>query len=145
MMQMFPLITVILWVLLQVKSLTEDCSNKKTSIDSLKQRLNVATKEKAQYEQMNRKAKEELEKKVHGYRLFWIKHRIFNFYLTFSCTVFITKRKRVVRSATLHFHSTHHGISVVFILLDLEPLQDTNVMAKCIFEDELNESQYDVL
>uniref|UniRef100_A0A8D0HEZ7 Uncharacterized protein n=1 Tax=Sphenodon punctatus TaxID=8508 RepID=A0A8D0HEZ7_SPHPU len=35
----------------KVKTLTEDCSNKKTSIDSLKQRLNVATKEKAQYEQ----------------------------------------------------------------------------------------------
>ncbi|XP_062985305.1 centlein isoform X2 [Elgaria multicarinata webbii] len=47
----------------KVKTLTEDCSNKKTSIDSLKQRLNVATKEKSQYEQMYRKAKEELEKK----------------------------------------------------------------------------------
>ncbi|XP_053156335.1 centlein isoform X2 [Hemicordylus capensis] len=47
----------------KVKALTEDCSNKKTSIDSLKQRLNVATREKAQYEQMYRKAKEELEKK----------------------------------------------------------------------------------
>ncbi|XP_044283712.1 centlein isoform X4 [Varanus komodoensis] len=47
----------------KVKALTEDCSNKKASIDSLKQRLNVAMKEKAQYEQMYRKAKEELEKK----------------------------------------------------------------------------------
>ncbi|NXL83909.1 CNTLN protein, partial [Alectura lathami] len=47
----------------KVKSLTEDCSNKKTSIDSLKQRLNVATKEKSHYEQMYHKAKDELEKK----------------------------------------------------------------------------------
>ncbi|XP_061486570.1 centlein isoform X3 [Rhineura floridana] len=47
----------------KVKTLMEDSSNKKISIDSLKQRLNVATKEKAQYEQMYRKAKEELEKK----------------------------------------------------------------------------------
>ncbi|NXX21682.1 CNTLN protein, partial [Podargus strigoides] len=47
----------------QVKALAEDCSNKKTSIDSLKQRLNVATKEKSQYEQMYHKAKDELEKK----------------------------------------------------------------------------------
>ncbi|XP_067409229.1 centlein [Emydura macquarii macquarii] len=47
----------------KVKTLTEDCSNKKTSIDSLKQRLNVATKEKSQYEQMYRKAKDELGKK----------------------------------------------------------------------------------
>ncbi|XP_039175347.1 centlein isoform X3 [Crotalus tigris] len=47
----------------KAKALTEDCSNKKISIDSLKQRLNVATKEKAQYEQMYRRAKEDLEKK----------------------------------------------------------------------------------
>ncbi|XP_043371115.1 centlein isoform X5 [Dermochelys coriacea] len=47
----------------KVETLTEDCSNKKTSIDSLKQRLNVATKEKSQYEQMYRKAKDELGKK----------------------------------------------------------------------------------
>ncbi|XP_037757955.1 centlein isoform X5 [Chelonia mydas] len=47
----------------KVKTLTEDCSNKKTSIDSLKQRLNVATKEKSQYEQMYRRAKDELGKK----------------------------------------------------------------------------------
>ncbi|XP_066471259.1 centlein isoform X1 [Tiliqua scincoides] len=47
----------------KVKTLTEDCSNKKTSIDSLKQRLIVATKEKAQYEEMHHKAKEELGKK----------------------------------------------------------------------------------
>ncbi|XP_042311431.1 centlein isoform X2 [Sceloporus undulatus] len=47
----------------KVKTLTEDCSNKKASIDSLKQQLNVATKGKTQYEQMYRKAKEELEKK----------------------------------------------------------------------------------
>jgi predicted nuclease with TOPRIM domain len=47
-----------------VKSLTEECSNKKVSVDSLKQRLNVAVKEKSQYEQMYQKTKEELEKKV---------------------------------------------------------------------------------
>ncbi|XP_008587741.1 PREDICTED: centlein-like [Galeopterus variegatus] len=47
----------------KVKTLTEECSNKKVSIDSLKQRLNVAGKEKSQYEQMYQKTKEELEKK----------------------------------------------------------------------------------
>ncbi|XP_054842798.1 centlein [Eublepharis macularius] len=47
----------------KVKTLTEDCSNKKTSIDSLKQRLNITAKEKAQYEQLYRKAAEEVEKK----------------------------------------------------------------------------------
>ncbi|NXX43830.1 CNTLN protein, partial [Tricholaema leucomelas] len=46
-----------------VKSLSEDCLNKKTSIDLLKQRLSEATKEKSQYEQMYHKAKDELEKK----------------------------------------------------------------------------------
>ncbi|XP_054545390.1 centlein isoform X2 [Talpa occidentalis] len=47
----------------KVKTLTEECSNKKVSIDSLKQRLAVAIKEKSQYEQMYQKTKEELEKK----------------------------------------------------------------------------------
>uniref|UniRef100_A0A2D4G3H8 Centlein n=2 Tax=Micrurus corallinus TaxID=54390 RepID=A0A2D4G3H8_MICCO len=47
----------------KAKALTEDCSNKKISIDSLKQRLNVATKEKTQYEQMYQRTKEDLEKK----------------------------------------------------------------------------------
>nr|XP_051701189.1 centlein isoform X3 [Oryctolagus cuniculus] len=47
----------------KVKTLTEECSNKKISIDSLKQRLNVAVKEKSQYEQMYQRTKEELEKK----------------------------------------------------------------------------------
>ncbi|XP_044121549.1 centlein isoform X3 [Neovison vison] len=47
----------------KVKTLTEECSNKKVSIDSLKQRLSVAVKEKSQYEQMYQKTKEELEKK----------------------------------------------------------------------------------
>ncbi|KFZ66436.1 Centlein [Podiceps cristatus] len=47
----------------KVKALAEVCSNKKTSIDSLKQRLDVATKEKSHYEQIYHKAKEELEKK----------------------------------------------------------------------------------
>ncbi|KAM9207307.1 centlein isoform 1-T1 [Dugong dugon] len=46
-----------------VKTLTEECSNKKVSIDSLKQRLSVAVKEKSQYEQMYQKTKDELEKK----------------------------------------------------------------------------------
>lgn len=59
------LLTVITFVLLlQVKTLTEECSNKKVSVDSLKQRLSVAVKEKSQYEQMYQKSKEELEKKV---------------------------------------------------------------------------------
>uniref|UniRef100_A0A672V9D4 Centlein n=1 Tax=Strigops habroptila TaxID=2489341 RepID=A0A672V9D4_STRHB len=49
----------------KVKALAEDCLNKKTSIDSLKQKLNVVTKEKSQYEQMYHKAKDELEKKDH--------------------------------------------------------------------------------
>ncbi|XP_057576954.1 centlein isoform X2 [Hippopotamus amphibius kiboko] len=47
----------------KVKTLTEECSNKKVSIDSLKQRLGVAVKEKSQYEQMYQRTKEELEKK----------------------------------------------------------------------------------
>ncbi|XP_053428048.1 centlein isoform X1 [Nycticebus coucang] len=47
----------------KIKTLTEECSNKKVSIDSLKQRLNVAVKEKSQYDQMYQKTKEELEKK----------------------------------------------------------------------------------
>ncbi|KAM6170446.1 centlein isoform 1-T1 [Rhynchocyon petersi] len=47
----------------KVKSLTEECSNKKVSIDSLKQRLSVAVKEKSQYEQMYHRTKDELEKK----------------------------------------------------------------------------------
>ncbi|NXG43180.1 CNTLN protein, partial [Psilopogon haemacephalus] len=46
-----------------VKSLAEDCLNKKSSIDSLKQRLNEATKEKSEYEQMYHKAKDELKEK----------------------------------------------------------------------------------
>ncbi|ETE72375.1 Centlein, partial [Ophiophagus hannah] len=54
----------------KAKALTEDCSNKKISIDSLKQRLNVATKEKTQYEQMYQRTKEDLEKKVHSYRYY---------------------------------------------------------------------------
>ncbi|XP_045326049.1 centlein isoform X2 [Leopardus geoffroyi] len=47
----------------KVKTLTEECSNRKVSIDSLKQRLSVAVKEKSQFEQMYQKTKEELEKK----------------------------------------------------------------------------------
>ncbi|NXL70272.1 CNTLN protein, partial [Leptocoma aspasia] len=44
----------------KVKTLAED---KKASIDSMKQRFNVAMKEKSQYKQMYHKAKDELEKK----------------------------------------------------------------------------------
>ncbi|XP_015420210.1 PREDICTED: centlein isoform X3 [Myotis davidii] len=47
----------------KVKTLTEECSNKKVSIDSLKQRLSVAVKEKSQYEEMYQKTKEEIGKK----------------------------------------------------------------------------------
>nr|XP_008521869.1 PREDICTED: centlein [Equus przewalskii] len=47
----------------KVQTLTEECSNKKVSIDSLKQRLSIAVREKSQYEQMYQKTKEELEKK----------------------------------------------------------------------------------
>ncbi|NXU95198.1 CNTLN protein, partial [Xiphorhynchus elegans] len=47
----------------KVKALTEDYSSKKTSIDSLKQRLNVAMKEKSHYEQLYQRAKDDLEKK----------------------------------------------------------------------------------
>nr|XP_036874566.1 centlein [Manis javanica] len=47
----------------KVKTLTEECSNKKVSIDSLKQRLSVAVKEKTQFEQMYQKTKEELGRK----------------------------------------------------------------------------------
>ncbi|NXK55741.1 CNTLN protein, partial [Chauna torquata] len=47
----------------KVKALNEDCSNKKTSIVSLKQRLNVTAREKSHYEQMYHKTKDELEKK----------------------------------------------------------------------------------
>ncbi|NWH35896.1 CNTLN protein, partial [Chloropsis hardwickii] len=44
----------------KVKALVED---KKASIDSMKQRFDVAMKEKSQYEQMYHKAKDDLEKK----------------------------------------------------------------------------------
>ncbi|XP_043917228.1 centlein [Protopterus annectens] len=47
----------------KIKNMTEEYSSKKTQIDCLKQRLNVAVKEKTQYEQMYRKTKEELDKK----------------------------------------------------------------------------------
>ncbi|KFV69828.1 Centlein [Dryobates pubescens] len=47
----------------KVKALAEECLNKKASINSLKQRLNEATKEKSEYEQMYHRAKDELEKK----------------------------------------------------------------------------------
>ncbi|OWK52330.1 Centlein [Lonchura striata] len=46
--------------LFQVKSLAED---KKASTDSMKQRFNLAMKEKSQYEQIYHKAKDDLERK----------------------------------------------------------------------------------
>ncbi|XP_036595490.1 centlein [Trichosurus vulpecula] len=49
----------------KVRALTEDCTNKKTAVDALKQMLNVVTKEKSHYEQMYIKAKDELERKDH--------------------------------------------------------------------------------
>lgn len=77
-----------LWMLFQAKALTEDCSNKKISIDSLKQRLNVATKERAQYEQMYHRTKEDLEKKVHNYSYCgWL--RWWGFIRLTSCLQFI--------------------------------------------------------
>ncbi len=48
----------------QVKTLTEEATNRKALIESLKRRLNVATTEKSQYEASCIKLKEELEKKV---------------------------------------------------------------------------------
>ncbi|XP_069482079.1 centlein isoform X2 [Ambystoma mexicanum] len=47
----------------KVKTLTEEGFTKKTSMDSLKQRLNVAMKEKSQYEQLYHKVKDHLERK----------------------------------------------------------------------------------
>lgn len=48
----------------QVKVLSEEASNRKAFIESLKRRLNVATTEKNQYEASCTKLKEDLEKKV---------------------------------------------------------------------------------
>lgn len=48
----------------QVKTLSEEASNRKALIESLKRRLNVATTEKSQYEASCAKLKEDLEKKV---------------------------------------------------------------------------------
>lgn len=55
----FPLL-----YLFQVKTLTEEATNRKALIESLKRRLNVATTEKSQYEASCTKLKEDLEKKV---------------------------------------------------------------------------------
>lgn len=51
-------------IFLQVKSLSEEATNRKALIDSLKRRLSVATTEKSQYETSCSKLKEDLEKKV---------------------------------------------------------------------------------
>lgn len=51
-------------VALQVKTLSEEATNRKALIESLKRRLNVATKEKSQHEASSTKLKEDLEKKV---------------------------------------------------------------------------------
>lgn len=54
--------------LLQVKALTEEATNRKALIESLKRRLNVATAEKSQYETSCAKLKEDMGKKVgHGH------------------------------------------------------------------------------
>ncbi|XP_078730715.1 centlein [Lampetra fluviatilis] len=52
----------------KVKSLTEEGSGRKVALDSMKQRLNVATKAKGEYEQLYQKAKEELDKKTQKLR-----------------------------------------------------------------------------
>lgn len=48
----------------QVKTLSEEATNRKALIESLKRRLNVATTEKNQHEASSTKLKEDLEKKV---------------------------------------------------------------------------------
>lgn len=48
----------------QVKTLTEEATNRKAFTDSLKRRLSVATKEKSQYETTCQDLKEGLDKKV---------------------------------------------------------------------------------
>lgn len=48
----------------QVKTLSEEATNRKSLIESLKRRLNVTTGEKSQYEASCTKLKEDVEKKV---------------------------------------------------------------------------------
>lgn len=60
-----PIVQLVLCLIfLQVKSLSEEATNRKALIESLKRRLSVATTEKSQYETSCTKLKEDLEKKV---------------------------------------------------------------------------------
>lgn len=56
----------------QVKTLSEEATNRKALVESLKRRLNVSNAERSQYEASCTKLKEDLEKKVscsHSYSL----------------------------------------------------------------------------
>lgn len=75
---LFPLCS----TFLQVKTLSEEATNRKALIESLKRRLSVATTEKSQYEASCTKLKEDLEKKVansHAYSSLEL-HHIEHFY-----------------------------------------------------------------
>jgi len=48
----------------QGKTFSEEATNRKALVESLKRRLHVATTEKSQYETSCKKLKEDLEKKV---------------------------------------------------------------------------------
>ncbi|XP_039614144.1 centlein [Polypterus senegalus] len=50
---------------LKIRTLSEEALSKKVFVDSLKQRFAVATKEKAHYEELFRKCKEDVDKKSH--------------------------------------------------------------------------------
>lgn len=63
-MQLHYVLVQLLFFFKQVKTLSEEASNRKALIESLKRRLNVATTEKSQYEASCAKLKEDLEKKV---------------------------------------------------------------------------------
>ncbi|KAF7244545.1 Centlein [Varanus komodoensis] len=99
---------------LKVKALTEDCSNKKASIDSLKQRLNVAMKEKAQYEQMYRKAKEELEKKTLATEL---QHSVKEMRTRVRCTKKMLQDKKC--SGSLSKESVHRAQYLAASILNI--------------------------
>ncbi|XP_059512577.1 centlein isoform X5 [Myotis daubentonii] len=105
----------------KVKTLTEECSNKKVSIDSLKQRLSVAVKEKSQYEELYQKTKEELEKKALVKELQVDVHTIRRQ---------IRELKRMQRKKDAHKTSTHKAQTLAASILnisrsDLEEILDT--------------------
>lgn len=62
--QVLGLITFFNPLFAKVKTLSEEATNRKALIESLKRRLNVATTDKSQYETSCAKLKEDLEKKV---------------------------------------------------------------------------------